>query len=55
MIDKWVWDFDGNPIHAEDIEEGGPCAGEVVFFNSQFTNEEFGMCMSCCEPWRETI
>lgn len=54
-MEKWVWDIEGNIIHAENILEGEPCAGEVIFFHSQFTEEEFGMCMSCCEPWKEEL
>lgn len=50
---KWVWDIDDNPIHAEDIPEGGPCGGEVTFFTSYVDDQKYGMCMSCCVPWEE--
>lgn len=52
---KWVWDADGNPICASNLPEGGPCVGEVVFFHSYVTGEDFGMCMSCTEMWEEEV
>lgn len=44
---NWFWDSEDNPTCTK-------CCGEVLFFWDFDDTTEFGMCMTCCEPWEES-